>query len=178
MQFCRYRRGVPVYKRRRQHRHGRQGTWTDGSSPGNEPAQNIFHILIVIWFGDTVTVSHFTKLNSNSKVQAISHYPQPLLNKLSKWKFFKQGPWMGCESRGDVIFFWTYSISYQETQNLRNQPIYKICICEQNLQDLQDLQARFAHKIWDLNCYLNGLDPYGISKFKSYKFLPSNLTSY
>ena len=29
-------------------------------------------IIIIIWFGDTVTVSHPTKYNTNSKVRALS----------------------------------------------------------------------------------------------------------
>ena len=29
-------------------------------------------IIIIIWFGDTVTVMHFTKCNTNSKVRTLS----------------------------------------------------------------------------------------------------------
>ena len=32
----------------------------------------LVEIIIIIWFGDTVTVLHLTKCNTNSKVQAFS----------------------------------------------------------------------------------------------------------
>ena len=32
----------------------------------------IIIIIIIIWFGDTVTVSHSTKCDTNSKVRALS----------------------------------------------------------------------------------------------------------
>ena len=34
--------------------------------------QIIIIIIIIIWFGDTVTVTHPTKCNTNSKVRAMS----------------------------------------------------------------------------------------------------------
>ena len=37
-------------------------------------------IILIIWFGDTVTMSHLTKCNTNSKVQVmLTNYPHPFL---------------------------------------------------------------------------------------------------